>query len=97
MLTTKNTGLVDGVPRHGAPVVTVRVLRGFYDERHMIVEPGQLVPATLNFAKYLVNCHKAQIVHVPQAEVVTVEAVEEAPPPQIEAPETIEVRQRRRR
>ena len=84
MLTTKNTGLVQGVPLEEDPTtVRVKVLRGFFHEGRA-VNAGEEVTVKKGFATFLIQNNKA--VAIPSVEVVSVETAP-APPPQ---PEQIE-------
>ena len=74
MLTTKNTGLVQGVPlEESTPKIRVKALRGFYDQNKEPRQPGDVIEVTERFAKYLTTTNKGVI--VPGVEVVSVEDV----------------------
>ena len=70
-LTAKDSGLAEGVPLPPSPLVTVRVLRGFYDHQGRECRVGDLVAVPARFARMLISNRKAM--QVAQAVTVTVE------------------------
>ena len=87
MLTTKNTGLVQGVPLEDDPTtVRVKALRGFYDQAGQVRSPGDELTVKRVFAHYLIQTNKAVL--LPSVEVVSVETAPTPPlpPEQLDTP-----------
>lgn len=78
-LTTRNTGLVSGIPQEGSPLTTIKVLAGFYDEQSKERKAGEVIQATERFARRMIDAHRAERVAAPPATVV--EKIETVEPP----------------
>lgn len=86
-LTTKNTGLVSGVPpERDTSLATIKVLAGFYDEQSQERKKGEVFQCSERFARKMIDIRRAErVAAAPPVQ------IEQQPAPQVEPQAIAEV------